>query len=189
MVQKMYVLHVGCGPCNPNKLPARFQLDQWLEIRLDIDPGVRPDVVASITDMRGIRSASIDAVYSSHNIEHLYPHEVDRSLQEFARVLKPNGFALITCPDLQTVAQSIADGHLEDTLYTSPAGPIAPLDILYGHRPSLVRGNLFMAHKTGFTSKTLGQALMRSGFAKARVKRDKEHYNLWAIGWKGGALS
>jgi ubiquinone/menaquinone biosynthesis C-methylase UbiE len=179
---KKYVLHVGCGPYNPKKLPARFRSDEWQEIRLDIDPQVRPDIVASITDMGGIRSGSFDALFSSHNIEHLYPHEVDTALSEFARVLKPDGFALITCPDLQTVAEYIAEDKLDETLYTSPAGPIAPVDILYGHRPSLAKGNLFMAHKMGFTAKTLGQALVRNGFAQVKVRRDREHYNLWAVG-------
>ena len=44
--------------------------------------------------------ASVDAVFSSHNIEHLYPHEVPLALKEFMRVLKPDGFVLMTCPDL-----------------------------------------------------------------------------------------
>lgn len=178
------VLHVGCGPYNPKKLPARFNTDSWKEVRLDIDPQVKPDIVASITDMSGIQSGSFDALFSSHNIEHLYPHEVDTALGEFARVLKPDGFALITCPDLQTVAEYIAEDKLEETLYDSPAGPIAPVDILYGHRPSLARGNLFMAHKTGFTANTLGKAIVRNGFAQVKVQRDKAHYNLWAIGYK-----
>lgn len=183
------VLHVGCGPYNPKKLPSRFHPNDWKEIRLDIDPQVKPDIVASISDMSPIQSESFDALYSSHNIEHLYPHEVKNAIAEFARVLKPDGFALITCPDLQILAQYIAEDKLEDTLYTAPAGPIAPIDILYGHRPSLERGNLFMAHKTGFTAKTLGQAMVRNGFAQVKVKRNKTDYNLWAIGKKKRTLT
>lgn len=183
-MSRQKVLHVGCGPYNPTKLPSRFDPTNWREVRLDIDPRVKPDIVASITDMGALRSESFEALYSSHNLEHLSPHEVNTALSEFARVLKPDGFALITCPDLQTVAEYIAQDKLEKTLYISPAGPIAPIDILYGHRPSLAKGNLFMAHKTGFTAKTLGQAIVRNGFAQVKVQRDKAHYNLWAIGYK-----
>jgi SAM-dependent methyltransferase len=154
------------------------------EIRLDIDPAVQPDITASITDMHPIESESMDALYSSHNIEHLYPHEVELALREFRRVLKTDGYALITCPDIQIVARHIAEGRLEDTLYTSPAGPIAPIDILYGHRPSLARGNLFMAHKTGFTAQSLGNAIISAGFVKAQVKRDEKNFNLWARAYK-----
>jgi hypothetical protein len=57
-------------------------------------------------------------------------------------------------------------GLPEASAYTAPAGPIAPLDILYGHRASMARGNLFMAHRCGFTQKVLTgtlQAHQRKG--------------------------
>ena len=177
------VLHVGCGPANPAKLHQTFRIGAWREIRLDINPGVQPDIVASITEMGPVAGASVDAVWSSHNLEHLYPHEVSLALREFCRVLKADGFALITLPDLRRVAELIVQDKLDDPAYVSPAGPIAPLDMLYGHRTSLAKGNLFMAHHTGFTAKTLGQALIRAGFAEAKVQRD-DSFNLWAIGYK-----
>lgn len=176
------VLHVGCGAPDPQKLNRWFDLNSgWREVRLDIDPDVQPDIVASMLDMNMIADASHDALYSSHNIEHLYPHEVGVALREFGRVLKPDGFALITCPDLQAVADLIADDKLEDTAYISPAGPIAPLDMTYGLRAALARGNLFMAHRTGFTQRTLGQHLLSSGFAQVVVKRDVPAFALWAL--------
>ena len=69
-------------------------------------------------------TASVDAVWSSHNVEHLYGHQVPTALGEFNRVLKAGGLALITLPDLQTVCRSIAEGKLEPVLYQSPAGPV-----------------------------------------------------------------
>jgi hypothetical protein len=51
------------------------------------------------------------------------------ALQEFLRVPKPEGFAVITCPDLQSVCALVAEDKLTDAAYDSPAGPIAPLDI------------------------------------------------------------
>lgn len=126
----------------------------------------------------------IDAVFSSHNIEHLHPHEVAPALLEMRRVLKPIGFLLITLPDLQEVARHVAEGRLEDCLYMSPMGPISPLDILYGHRPSLAAGNLFMTHRTGFTGGTLAAALIGAGFAAAVVQRNPPAYSLTAIGFR-----
>ena len=178
------VLHVGCGAPNPDKLHRAFRGPDWQEIRLDIDPAVQPDIVASMLDMSMILEASYDALYSSHNIEHLYPHEVPIALHEFARVLKDDGLALITCPDLQAVAALIAEGKLEDTAYTAPAGPIAALDMVYGHRASMARGNLFMAHRTGCTQQTLGQHLIGGGFARVTVQRDVSNFALWAVAYK-----
>jgi hypothetical protein len=182
------VLHVGCGTYAREKLPAFFRGTGWREIRLDIDPEVCPDFVASITDMNVITDGFVDAVYSSHNLEHLYPHEVPLALQQMYRVLKPDGFTLIQLPDLQEVARHIAAGKLEDPLYISPMGPIAPLDILYGHRPSMTSGNLFMSHRTGFTSDTLGAALIAAGFPVAVVQRTTAAFCLTAIAFRSSPV-
>jgi ubiquinone/menaquinone biosynthesis C-methylase UbiE len=157
-------LHVGCGPKKKDRTTQGFNVGEWSEIRLDIDPSVQPDVVGSMTDMSALSSGSVDAVFSSHNIEHLYPHEVPLALAEFLRVLSDDGFTVITCPDLQSVCALVAQDKLTDSAYISPAGPIAPIDILYGHRPAMSRGNLFMSHRCGFTRKVLHGTLQAAGF-------------------------
>lgn len=172
------VLHVGCGPADPARLHERFRNDQWRELRLDIDPRVAPDVVASLTDMSAIESGSVDAVWSSHNLEHLRSHEVPLALAEFLRVLKPGGFALVTMPDLQQIAALVADDKLEETAYVSPAGPITPLDCLYGLRTAVAAGNDFMAHRTGFTATTLNKHLRAAGFDSVTISTSP--LALWA---------
>jgi len=128
-------LHVGSGPKRKDRTTKALSSADWTELRFDIDESVQPDLVGTMTDMSSVSTESVDAVFSSHNIEHLYPHEVPVALSEFLRVLKPDGFAVITCPDLQAVCALVAEDKLTEPAYTSPAGPIAPLDILYGHRP------------------------------------------------------
>jgi SAM-dependent methyltransferase len=174
------LLHVGCGPADPRKLPpAFFAPGEWREVRLDIDPGVAPDILGSITDMAAVATASFDAVWSAHNLEHLFAHEVPLALREFRRVLRPGGFALITLPDLQRVAELVAQDRLTEPAYVSPAGPIAPLDMLYGYGAAIAQGNPFMAHRTGFTARSLEAALVAARFDSVRVVRD-ESYALWA---------
>jgi SAM-dependent methyltransferase len=177
------VLHVGCGSKVSQTLHPTFQTAEWQEIRLDIDPDYQPDIVANIMDMSVVGSESVDAIWSSHNLEHLFSHEVPVALREFHRVLKPDGFALITLPDLQKVAAHIAQGRLEDVLYVSPAGPISAIDVVYGHRAAVARGKVHMAHKTGFTAQSLGQKLFDAGFAQIEVKQDNG-LALWALAIK-----
>jgi len=83
------LLHVGCGQKHKDRTTAGFNRPEWHEIRLDIDPKVQPDVIGTMLDMSAVATGSMDAVYSSHNIEHLYPYEVPVALNEFLRVLKP----------------------------------------------------------------------------------------------------
>lgn len=184
------LLHVGCGPKNKNNTIKGFSTPDWKEIRLDIDSSVSPDVIGTMTDMSAVATESVDAVFSSHNIEHLYPHEVPIALSEFYRVLKPEGFAVITCPDLQSVCALIAEDKLTEPAYVSPAGPIAPLDILYGHRVAMSGGNLYMAHRCGFTRKVLEATLQASGFKSiASFTRKSPYYDLWAFSSKTEILN
>jgi SAM-dependent methyltransferase len=171
------VLNVGCGFPGQN-VPAPFRGGEWRELRLDIDPSVRPDIVCSIVDMSPVATDSIDAIWSSHNLEHLHRHEVPVALSEFLRVLRPGGQLLLTLPDLQKIAELVAGDGLEDTAYQSPSGPISPLDMIYGHTASVAQGNSHMAHKTGFTARTLRQLLTAAGFSEVALTR--EGFALWA---------
>ncbi len=177
-------LHVGCGPNYKDRTTPGFNTAAWIEKRFDIDKSVDPDVIGTTTDMSAVSDESADAIFSSHNIEHLYPHEVQFALKEFLRVLTVDGFLVITCPDLQSVCRLIADDKLTEPAYISPAGPIAPLDILYGHRPAMARGNLYMAHRCGFTQKVLIGNLQAAGFGAIVSTARPRNFDLWAIASK-----
>jgi len=179
-------LHIGCGPKHKDQTTLGFNTAGWKELRFDIDESVKPDLVGTMTDMSAVADESVDAIFSSHNIEHLYPHEVGIALKEFLRVLKDDGFFVVTCPDLQSVCALIAEDKLTEAAYTAPAGPIAPIDILYGHRPAMARGNLYMAHRCGFTQKVLSGTLRSYGFKSvATMARGRApFFDLWALASK-----
>lgn len=180
------ILHVGPGHRdNGAKPPIVFQAPEWRELRLDIDPANEPDIVGSMLDMAAVADASVDAIYSAHNIEHVYAHEVAVVLKEFLRVLKPDGYAVITCPDLQAVCALVAEDRLTDPAYQSAAGPITPLDIIYGHGAALVAGHHYKANKCGFTLKTLTMALQAAGFQVIAGKRRARGLDLWVVASKG----
>ena len=160
------LLNVGCGLSNKSQIKG-FNNDNWKEIRLDIDSAVKPDVVGSSTDMSLIETASVDAVYSSYNLDHIYPHEVPIALKEFYRVLNEDGIAVVKCPDIQTVCELIAQDKLLELLYESPIGPIYPIDVIYGNRWQIQNGNEYMTKKVGFTYSALNASFAEAGF-KAR---------------------
>jgi SAM-dependent methyltransferase len=149
------------------------------EVRLDIDPAVNPDVVGSITDIP-LMDKTVEAIYSSHNLEHVADHELPVVLSEFYRVLKPGGKVIIEVPDVLSVAQAIPSVGLDGILYESPAGPISPADVLYGLRSATGRGNGFYAHRTGFTEDTLRSSLTKARFQGVSVVRNAAAFSLSA---------
>ena len=176
-------LHVGCGRKNKSRCRG-FNNDNWKEIRFDIDKNVNPDIVGTLIDMKSVETASVDAVYSSYNIDHIYPHQVPIALREFYRVLKEDGIVVITCQDIQGVCEIIAQDKLLETLYESPIGPISPIDVLYGSRKQIAGGSEYMAKKGGFTYSVLNGSLYEAGF-KVRVGgRRPETWELWIVAFK-----
>ena len=175
-------LHVGCGLQNKSHTQG-FNNDNWKEIRFDIDKSVKPDIEGTITDMNEVETASVDAIYSSHNIEHLYPHQVPIALSEFYRVLNDDGIVVILCPDLQSVCEAVVQDKLIEPLYESSSGPISPIDVLYGHRSLISQGNEYMAHKCGFTYSVLNSLFLEAGF-KARIGGRGPDWQLSLVAFK-----
>ena len=181
----MKLLHVGCGDKTIAQTTAGFNNGEWAEIRYDIDTQVNPDITGSMLDMKDVIDGSVDAVFSSHNIEHLYPHQVQIALSEFCRVLKQDGFVIITCPDLVSICELVVKDKLTEPAYTSPAGPIAPIDMIYGFRTAIENGNEYMAHKCGFTQSVIKGCLKSAGFsATVSTRRGHPYYDLWIAGYK-----
>lgn len=177
-VKDRVLLHVGCGKKRLAQLPEHFAKG-WREIRDDIDAGCDPDIVGDIIDLGAIEDDAVDAVWSSHNIEHLFAHEAPVAIAEFRRVLTSDGFLIITCPDLASAAKVAATKGLGATLYTSIMGPITPRDVIFGHQASVKAGGHYMAHKNGFDLISLNALLNDAGFAK--IYGERRGYELWFI--------
>jgi SAM-dependent methyltransferase len=176
----MRVLNAGSGGPDNGALHPVFRSNLWKEVRLDIDDSVRPDIVGSFSQMRGVvADSSFDAIWSSHSLEHLHTHQVIPALREFRRILKGDGFALVTCPDLKAIATLMLNSHCEAVAYQSNMGPIRVLDMIYGHASSIAEGRTSMAHNTGFTVERLARVAIEAGFAEVRVMEGSS-FDLWA---------
>lgn len=176
----MLCLNLGCGPKENQAIHPLFR--KYDVIRVDLNPDVEPDYIADVRDLSQFDDNCVDGVYCWHVIEHLYFHEIVPTLKGFVRVLKPGGIAIIGTPDLHVAAYQIVMGNVDKPVYESPAGPIYAVDMLYGFRPEIANGNLYMAHKTGFTSTTLTEMLKQAGFVKGTVRA--ESYGLVAMAEK-----
>ncbi|MBM86894.1 MAG: SAM-dependent methyltransferase [Gammaproteobacteria bacterium] len=177
-------LHAGCGPSRKENTTAPFASSNWEEVRFDIDEAAEPDILGSVLDLGMIESESFDAIFSSHNIEHIFAYQVPKMLREFLRILNKNGFFVVTCPNLIPVARLIVEDKLTEPAYVSPIGPITPQDILYGHSASLEQGNEYMAHKTGFTPKSLQAILLEAGFQDVAMLSREGQLDIWALATK-----
>jgi hypothetical protein len=179
----MKVLNVGGG----NKqiaIPKYF--DGWTHDLLDIDPESGADLICDAAKLKYMSRVFdiYDAVYCSHNLEHYYRHDVSAVLTGFNAVLKDDGFAHIIVPNMQHIFNNLAGGaDIEDIAYTSPAGPIKYIDMIYGFGAMIEKsGNDFMCHKNGFTAKSLGNILLTHGFSHVFV--GEQNINLFAFAFK-----
>jgi SAM-dependent methyltransferase len=177
------VLNVGG---NTKEIPLPPEYAGFEHVLLDIDPAVEPDVVCDARELTALEAGQFDAVYCSHNLEHYYRHDVPRVLAGFLHVLKDGGFAQIRVPDIQAVMRAALERGLDinDTLYQSPAGPITVADVMYGYGVEIERSrNDFYAHKTGFTRKSLLNALDEAGFSRTYAALGD--FEISALAFKG----
>jgi SAM-dependent methyltransferase len=177
------LLNVG-GNDKSIRLPPHFA--GFEHVLLDIDPRGAPDIVCDARNLTTLETGQFDSVYCSHNLEHYYRHDVRKVLTGFLHVLKDGGFVHIRVPDMLQVMRAVIDKGLDidDVLYESAMGPIMVLDVVYGHHAEIERsGQDFYAHKTGFTQKSLLNALQLAGFGKIFLSTGDLEVN--ALAFKG----
>jgi SAM-dependent methyltransferase len=167
------VLHAGCGGT-----PLPFFMSHCQEVRLDIDPEVNPDIIADMAHLPdGL--GPFDSVFTSHALEHLFPHDVKSALAGFLKVLRPGGSVVMFVPDLEDIKPT------REVLYVSPSGPVTGHDIFYGHSLYL-ESCPYMAHRCGFIAATLRETLENAGFTNIKITKlnDPYPYNLFGFGMK-----
>jgi SAM-dependent methyltransferase len=173
------LVNVGCGTREASVLPPYF--DHWRQLRVDVDAGVNPDIVADITDLKEIPDASADAVWAAHCIEHLYEHQVSQALAEFRRVLREDGFVCVIVPDLQAVARYVIEDRFHEPLYRAPAGPVSAHDVFFGFGAAIAAGRTSMAHRCGFTPASLQRSFRQQQFGELFISRRRADFEIAAL--------
>jgi ubiquinone/menaquinone biosynthesis C-methylase UbiE len=99
---------------------------------------------------------SVDAIYSSHTLEHLYLDDARKVLEECQRVLKPGGCLRVALPDGERWASDLISGYSDEE-----SGP--------GLTYNLRLGSHFLARPVGLRRLT---ALLSGSTHKWQPTRD-----------------
>jgi SAM-dependent methyltransferase len=154
-MEQNVVYNIGAGGISVKDQSNLFN-DGWKEYTVDVAE-CNPDIVSDIVGLPGIEDESADCVWASHVVEHVYWHELPNVFDAIVRVLKPSGFAFVMVPNLAAIADAIKF-NLIRPMYDTPAGPVAAIDMIYGHRAQ-IKNNKHMQHKTGFTPQSMATIL------------------------------
>ncbi len=87
-------LHLGCG----TKIIPGF-------INIDVRKLDGVDIVTSIDNLYMFKDNSIDLIYCCHVLEHLSRKSIQPILNEWHRVLKPNGILRISVPNFESIVE------------------------------------------------------------------------------------
>jgi predicted SAM-dependent methyltransferase len=135
-------------------------------INLNNDERVNPDCLMDAFITLPFRDNTFEEVYSSHVIEHAGWNEVDTILQEWVRILKPNGKLILLFPDFAYHVKK----YLENP--TTLHGPGGLMYGLYGHQePPQFR------HRAAYDKDSMEKKLINCGLTDFKYNEE----NLWEI--------
>lgn len=97
----------------------------------------------------GVEDGSVEAIWSSHSLEHISKHQVAETLTEWFRVLTPGGILELEVPDLLWVCRNFIEHPTDDW----------HMDTIFG-----LQTHDGEYHKTGFTEPILRRRVEEAGF-------------------------
>jgi predicted SAM-dependent methyltransferase len=139
-------LHWGCGPITPYG---------W--VNSDIQPGDGVDMVADIRGGLPVADDSFDYIVSIHVLPEIPYGDLDRTLRELRRVLKPGGVIRFGLPDLEKAIRAYNERDVDYFLIPDEAvqtltGKMIVQLLWYGRSRSM------------FTMEFTTELLARNGF-------------------------
>ena len=138
------VVDLGCGD-------AQFYIPEGNPIRVDIDPTVKPDVVADVRFLP-FEDCFADTVYASHVLEHISFHETVSTLKEWIRILKIEGKLKIVLPNMKWAAKRIMEGGTKDEMDRA-------MWFYYSAQKGDLRTAYNDIHRAGFTAQSIKELL------------------------------
>ncbi len=168
---KKIVLSLGLRSARAGAAYQYFKQDEWTEIRIDAYEDFQPDAVHKLTSLPMLKDNSLDAVWMGHILHRMSFKDGRAMLAEVMRTVKDGGTIGASVPDIQVAATYAAHGDLEKTVFTSPAGDITALDMLYGFQKAIDAGDKSRHHLSGFTYETFGIFLREAGICNLQLQQ------------------
>lgn len=110
-------------------------------------------------DLSDFADGSVDLIEHHHMAEHLSIAEFDRAAKEWARVLRPDGHLVMTCPDLLRLCVLYLANATRDRLRPSPDRLDCNVKMFVGSQE-----HEGMFHKNHFDERRLKRLLPEYGF-------------------------
>jgi len=142
-------LHLGSGP----KYLPNF-------INIDANPTNKLDIWLDVRCGLPFADDSVDSIYTTHVLEHLYPDELQRLLADCYRVLKPGSGMRIIVPSLSSAIRAY---HQQRTEWFNDHFP-RHFDSLGGRFSNFVFCD--GQHRTAFDFSYFNEVLRKSGFTE-----------------------
>lgn len=141
-------------------------------VHVDLDPRAAHLELRAPTHRIPLPDDWADEIRAVHVLEHVFPKDVESTLREWKRVLRPYGLLDVHVPDGAALAGSLTDGDPE-RFWAAQVGifgyPGVPVPV---EGPQAVDRNM-PEHRMLFTAGQLEEMLRRAGFSE--VRRPEEH--------------
>lgn len=159
------VLEIGA-----NVKPQAQFIEQWKEAKvltLDVDPDMKPDIVADAEDMPPELFGKLDGLLASHVLEHFSYWATEKVLFNWIKCLKDGGELHILVPALEWAAREILADKPSPAMYAQLyAGQVNKWDV----------------HLTGFTMRKLRSLFERGGLSVHTARTGVYHLNVGKLG-------
>ncbi len=133
-------LHLGCG---------QQLIDGYINIDLH---NKKADKNLDVCDLKEFADESVDLIENHHLIEHLSFEEAKKAFREWKRILKPNGWLIVTTPHLERVMELWKRLNEQEKWNYG-------IKMIYGFQD-----NVGLFHKSGYTPKRIKKILTDEGF-------------------------
>lgn len=146
-------ISLGCG---------RHVVEGWFCIDLQQHPtATRP--IDMVSDVRKIAlpDACARELMAIHLFEHLWRWEVDDVLEEWKRLLRPNGLLIMEMPDLMKCCQNIVSGNTHGRKFADQLG-------MWGLYGDPREQDPLMMHRWAWTFASIKPLLEEHGFHQVR---------------------
>lgn len=162
---QLLVLEIGGQPKPQAHMVPSFEKAKI--VHLNIDPALKPDIVADAADIPPELYGKFDAVFASHVLEHFSYWKTEQVLAGWAKCLKDGGELHVVVPSLEWAAREVLSENPSPAVYAQLyAGQVNEWDV----------------HYTGFTMRKLRQLMDRVGIDTNTARTGVYHVRVGDLG-------